>query len=236
MGLDGTEHATRILAIRHGETAWNVDTRIQGQLDIPLNETGRWQAHRLALATAEEGIDAIYSSDLLRALETAQAVAAGAAREIVTDVGLRERGFGEFEGLTYQEIGERWPELSERWRRRDPSFGPPGGEVLTDFYARSVATVQRLAAAHPGQTIAVVAHGGVMDCLYRAATRLALDAPRSWQLGNAAINRLLHSPQGFVLVGWSDTYHLEEASLDESSDGETGAERRGRGLEPGHGA
>ena len=69
------------------------------------------------------------------------------------------------------------------------------------------------------QTIAVVAHGGVMDCLYRAATRLALDAPRSWQLGNASINRLLHSPQGFTLVGWSDTYHLEEVSLDESGDG-----------------
>jgi len=219
--------ATRILAIRHGETAWNVDTRIQGQLDIPLNDIGRWQAHRLALAMAEEALDAIYSSDLLRAYETAQAVAAGSGRDIVTDVGLRERGFGEFEGLTFKEIEQRWPEQSERWRRRDPSFGPAGGEVLSDFYDRSVATVLRLAAVHPGQTIAVVAHGGVMDCLYRAATRLALDAPRTWQLGNASINRLLHSPQGFSLVGWSDTYHLEEASLDETADGETGAERGG---------
>ena len=85
----------------------------------------------------------------------------------------------------------------------------------------------RLAAAHPGQTIAVVAHGGVMDCLYRAAARLDLDAPRSWQLGNASINRLLYTPQGFTLVGWSDTYHLEEVSLDESVDGETAAERGG---------
>jgi probable phosphoglycerate mutase len=85
--------------------------------------------------------------------------------------------------------------------------------------------VARLAAAHPGQTIAVVAHGGVMDCLYRAAARLELDAPRSWQLGNASINRLLYTPQGFTLVGWSDTYHLEEVSLDESVDGETAAER-----------
>jgi probable phosphoglycerate mutase len=227
MELNGEAHATRILAIRHGETAWNVDTRIQGQLDIPLNDTGRWQAHRLALAIAEEGLDAIYSSDLLRALETAQAVASGSGKPIATDTGLRERGFGEFEGLTFQEIGQRWPDQSARWRRRDPTFGPPGGEVLRDFYDRSVATVMRLAAAHPGQTIAVVAHGGVMDCLYRAATRLALDAPRSWQLGNASINRLLHTPQGFTLVGWSDTYHLEETSLDESADGETGAERRG---------
>ena len=218
---------TRVLAIRHGETAWNVDTRIQGQLDIPLNDTGRWQAHRLALAVAEEGLDAIYASDLLRAYETAQAVARGSGREIVTDTGLRERGFGAFEGLTFKEIEQRWPEQSERWRRRDPDFGPEGGEKLRDFFARSVETATRLAAAHPGQTIALVAHGGVMDCLYRAASRIALDAPRSWQLGNASINRLLYTPQGFTLVGWSDTYHLEENSLDESADGETGVERRG---------
>ena len=219
------QQATRILAIRHGETAWNVDTRIQGQLDVPLNDIGRWQAHRLALAVSDEGIDAVYASDLLRAMQTAQAVAAGTGREIVTDPGLRERGFGVFEGLTYAEIQQRFPEMSERWRKRDPTFGAPGGETLRDFFDRSVATVTRLALAHPGQTIAVVAHGGVMDALYRAAARIALDAPRSWQLGNASINRLLHTPQGFTLVGWSDTFHLEDDSLDDTSDGETGRER-----------
>ncbi len=222
------QQITRVLAIRHGETAWNVDMRIQGQLDIPLNDTGRWQAQRLALALAEEGIDAIYASDLLRALETAQAVSAGSGLSIVTDTGLRERGFGEFEGLTFKQVEQRWPEQSERWRKRDPLFGPRGGEALQDFYTRCVSTVTRLASAHPGQTIAVVAHGGVMDCLYRAATRLELQAPRSWQLGNASINRLLYTPQGFTLVGWSDTWHLDDPSLDESSDGETGPELTGR--------
>ncbi len=230
------QQVTRILAIRHGETAWNVDTRIQGQLDIPLNPTGRWQAHRLALAVADESIDAVYASDLLRALETAQAVSAGCGCAIVTDIGLRERGFGEFEGLTFNEIEQRWPEQSERWRRRDPHFGPRGGEVLLDFYARCVETVTRLAGAHPGQTIAVVAHGGVMDCLYRAATRADLQAPRSWQLGNASINRLLYTPQGFTLVGWSDTCHLEDVSLDESTDGEAGAEQSGRPIAAGRAA
>ena len=219
------QQATRVLAIRHGETAWNVDTRIQGQLDVPLNDIGRWQAHRLALAVSDEGIDAVYASNLLRAMQTAQAVAAGTGREIVTDPGLRERGFGVFEGLTYAEIQQRFPEMSERWRKRDPTFGAPGGETLRDFFDRSVATVTRLALAHPGQTIAVVSHGGVMDALYRAAARVALDAPRSWQLGNASINRLLHTPQGFTLVGWSDTFHLEDDSLDDTSDGETGRER-----------
>jgi len=222
---DGHSQVTRVIAIRHGETAWNVDNRIQGQLDIPLNETGRWQAHRLALAVAEEGIDAVYSSDLLRAWQTAQSVARGTGRAIVADTGLRERGFGVFEGLTFAEIARRWPEQSERWRRRDPDFGAEGGEVLRDFYSRSVATATRLAGAHPGQTIALVAHGGVMDCLYRAASRVALDAPRSWELVNASINRLLYTPEGFTLIGWNDTYHLEDASLDETSDGETGVER-----------
>ena len=218
--MDADQQPTRILAIRHGETAWNVDGRIQGQLDVPLNDMGRWQVHRLALAVADEDIAAIYSSDLLRALETAQAVSRGSGDPIVTDPGLRERGFGTFEGLSYTEINARWPEMGERWRRRDPSFGAPGGETLNDFYARSVATATRLAALHPGQTIALVSHGGVMDCLYRAATRVALDAPRSWQLGNAAINRLLYTPQGFTLVGWSDTYHLDDDTLDEAADGD----------------
>ena len=204
------QQATRILAIRHGETAWNVEHRIQGQLDVPLNEMGRWQVHRLALAVADENIDAIYSSDLLRAMETAQAVSRGCGDAIVTDVGLRERGFGSFEGKSYAEINAGFPEMAERWRKRDPTFGAPGGETLNDFYARSIAAVSRLAAQHPGQTIAVVSHGGVMDCLYRAAARVALDAPRSWQLGNAAINRLLYTPQGFTLVGWSDTCHLDD--------------------------
>src|SRR5256885_9526342 len=147
------DQVTRVLAIRHGETAWNVDGRIQGQLDVPLNDTGRWQVHRLALAIADEGISAIYSSDLLRALETAQAVARGCDRPITTDVGLRERGFGVFEGLSYDEINQRWPEQALRWRQRDPDFGAEGGETLREFSQRAVATVARLAALHPGETI-----------------------------------------------------------------------------------
>ena len=212
------DNVTRIFAIRHGETAWNVDNRIQGQLDIALNQTGRWQAQRVAAALADEGLEAVYSSDLKRAHETAELVGHAAGCAIVTDSGLRERGFGEFEGWTWTEIEQRWPEQSERWRKRDLSFAPAGGESLLQFYARVVDCATRLAAAHPGQTIALIAHGGVLDCLYRAASRIGLEAGRSWQLGNASINRLLYTPEGFTLVGWSDTYHLEEDALDESSD------------------
>ena len=209
---------TRIVAIRHGETAWNVDTRIQGQLDVPLNGKGQWQARRLGESLADEGITALYSSDLQRALQTAQSVAAACAVEVRTDTGLRERAFGVFEGLTWAEIERDHPAESERWRRREPGFGPVGGEVLSDFYARCVACVTTLAERHPGEVLAVVAHGGVLDCLYRAATRLDLRAPRSWQLGNASINRLLYTPQGLTLVGWADTSHLDGAVHDEFSD------------------
>jgi probable phosphoglycerate mutase len=210
---------TRILAIRHGETAWNVDNRIQGQLDVPLNATGLWQAERLADALAEEDIAVVYSSDLARARQTASAVAARGGRPLVDEPGLRERGFGIFEGRTWSEIEERWPAESTRWRRRDTAFGPEGGEVLQSFYDRCVATATRLAARHAGATIALVAHGGVMDCLYRAATRVGLQAPRSWQLGNASINRLLHTSEGFTLIGWADTGHLDRGPHDEFSDG-----------------
>ncbi|MEO5795330.1 MAG: histidine phosphatase family protein, partial [Rhodoferax sp.] len=201
--------ATRIIAIRHGETAWNVDSRIQGQLDIPLNDTGRWQAQQLALALAGEPVTTVYASDLLRAFATAQAVAGALDLPITTDVGLRERSFGAFQGHSFAEIEARLPEQALRWRKRDPAFAPEGGECLNDFRDRVLACVNALAARHPGELIAVVAHGGVMDVLYRAATGQGLQAPRTWELGNAAINRLLWTPDGLTLVGWADTAHLE---------------------------
>lgn len=213
------ETSTRILAIRHGETAWNVDTRIQGHLDIPLNDNGRWQAQRLARAlAARDAIHAVYSSDLRRAHDTAQAIATATGAPLHTHTGLRERGFGLFEGKTYAEIEQTWPEESEHWRRRTPDWQPPqGGESLLQVRARILQTLQELAAPHAGQQIVLVAHGGVMDQLYRLATGQDLQAPRTWQLGNTAVNRLLWTPEGLSLVGWADTSHLEDDALDEFS-------------------
>ncbi len=203
--------ATRILAIRHGQTAWNADSRIQGHTDIALDDTGLWQAERLAHALGDEALDVLYSSDLARARQTAAPLAARKGLELRIDAGLRERGFGEFEGLSFAQIERRWPEQAAAWRQRDPDFGARGGELLRDFRDRVVATVERLAMAHRGQSIALVTHGGVLDLLYREATRVALDAPRSWLLANAGINRLLHSDQGLVLIGWADVGHLDVA-------------------------
>ena len=209
--------ATRIIAIRHGETAWNVDTRLQGHLDIDLNEVGRWQAARVAQALADEPLDAIYASDLLRAWQTAQAIADTSACALSAHRGLRERGFGEFEGKTYAEVEAIWPEMSQQWRKREPDWAPPSGESLTALRQRVLATANELAAQHIGGQIVLVAHGGVLDILYRLATGQGLQAPRAWYLGNAAINRLLWTPEGITLVGWADTSHLERASLDETS-------------------
>lgn len=210
--------ATRVIAVRHGETAWNVDTRLQGQLDVPLNERGREQARRAARALRHDPPDVIYASDLSRALATAQATGELLGRAVRTDSGLRERHFGIWQGHTYAEVAEHWPEQSERWRRREAGFGPEQGETLQGFFDRVVACATRLASAHPGQTVLMVAHGGVLDCLYRAASRIALDAPRTWELPNTGINRLLYTGDGFTLVGWADVHHLDDDALDESND------------------
>ena len=128
------------------------------------------------------------------------------------DAGLRERAFGEFEGLSFAQIEQRWPAQALRWRRRDADWGAPGGEALRAFSERAVAAATRLARAHRGACIALVTHGGVLDALYRQATGVALDAPRSWTLPNAGINRLLASDQGLMLLAWGDVGHLELAA------------------------
>ncbi len=183
---------------------------MQGQLDIGLDDTGLRQAEQLAQALCGEKLATVYSSDLQRALATAQPLAAATGAPISVQQELRERCFGCFEGYTYAEIEARWPTDAERWRRREMNFGPDGGETLEEFYARCVGAAARFAAAHAGEAIAIVAHGGVLDCLYRAAVGVDLGAPRSWQLGNATINRLLFNSDSFSLVGWNDDAHLAD--------------------------
>ncbi len=211
--------STRILAVRHGETAWNVGGRIQGHLDIALNDHGRAQARRLARALAgRDAIDLIVSSDLSRAFDTARCVADATGAPLVAHAALRERCFGDFQGRTFDEIAAAWPEDSQRWRQRDPAWSPPGagGESLLQFRERVTQAVSALAAENIGKHIAIFAHGGVLDVLYRAATGLGLQDARTWQIGNTAVNRLLWTPDaGLSLVGWADTTHLEDNSIDE---------------------
>ena len=123
-------NATRIIAIRHGETDWNLAARLQGHTDIALNATGLQQARQMAAALADTALSHIYSSDLLRAWETAQALASANGAALTRDARLRERSFGEYEGQRFIDIEAQDPDSALRWRKREPAFTPPGGESL----------------------------------------------------------------------------------------------------------
>ncbi len=209
-------HLTRVCMVRHGETAWNAERRLQGQTDIPLNLTGREQAERLATALALSGVrfDAIYSSDLDRARTTALPVAEQQALPLNETPELRERHFGLFQGLTYDEAAERHPEDFDRYHRREPDFTPATGESLLTFQSRITRFMDDCAARHPGHTVLVVCHGGVLDIAYRHATGMALETRRDFTIPNAALNWLHYAQGNWSLEKWGDESHLA-ASLDE---------------------
>jgi probable phosphoglycerate mutase len=204
---------TTLLLIRHGETAWNAAGRIQGQLDVPLSPTGVWQAQRLATRLSPEPIAAVYSSDLTRAALTAQPLAQSLGLSIALDRRLRERHFGIFEGHTLDEIAARYPAELAAWRTRDPHWAMPGGESGAQLIGRALAALQDIARRHAGATVAVVAHGGVLDAAYRHARGLAWDAPREHPMANAAVNRMAAAatPLRLQVVAWGDVAHLQAA-------------------------
>jgi len=211
---------TTILLIRHGETAWNAVRRLQGHIDIPLNPEGERQAAALARALAAEQLDAIVSSDLQRAMQTAKAVAGlHAGLSLQTDARLRERAYGVFEGMLYQEIQQQYPDDFARWQARDvEAVMPDGGRVAESFhqfYDRAIGGLLAVAAGHAGQTVAVVAHGGVLECAYRAARGIQLDSPRDFQVKNASINRFTIVDGKLVLDSWGEVEHLALATMDD---------------------
>ena len=206
---------TRILAIRHGETAWNRERRYQGQEDVPLNEAGLAQARNIAVALAYAAIDAVYTSDLSRAEQTARELAQALALPLRVDPQLREQHFGVFQGWTGEDIARKWPDASAAWHRRDADFGPADGETRQAFNQRCVGAIERIAQELNGKTVAIVCHGGVLDCLYRAASQLPMDTPRTWSLDNAAISHLTHNSNGFTLVDWGNVQHLGPAPNDD---------------------
>ncbi|MCG6950905.1 MAG: histidine phosphatase family protein [Betaproteobacteria bacterium] len=208
---------TTLVLVRHGETAWNAEGRVQGQTDVPLNEVGRAQAQALAPVLAAERIDAIYSSDLLRVRETAQPTAGVLGLAVSLDAGLRERHYGMFETLTYVECRERFPVEFERFRQKEPGFDFGSGESLQTFYARALATVAAIAARHAGETVLVFTHGGVLEMLYREATARGLRSARDFAIPNAAINRFEFADGRWQLRAWAECAHLD-AALDDLRD------------------
>ncbi len=206
--------ATRFCIVRHGETDWNGEKRIQGQIDIDLNRAGRTQAYAVAKGLRGQGFAAIYSSDLLRAWHTAQIAMAGRQIAVSPAPTLRERDFGVMQGLTAAEARLARPHAHGHHQARTPHYDYETGESLIVFAARVTAGLQGMAERHPGQNVLAFTHGGVLDVVYRAATGRALDAPRDFSLPNAAFNWLEYGEAGWQLISWADCRHLQRA-LDE---------------------
>ena len=205
--------AVNLLLIRHGETAWNAEHRIQGRLDVPLSTTGVWQTGRLAQRLADEAIDSVISSDLARAWMTGAPLADARGLAMVAEPRLRERAFGIFEGKTLDEIAAEHPDELVAWRSRDVDWRIPGGESGAEFIDRVLSALHEIAAEYAGRSVAVVTHGGVLDVVYRNARALAWDAPRDHLMLNASINRLQAEtgPLRLQIVDWGDIAHLEQA-------------------------
>lgn len=202
---------TELILIRHGETDWNRELRFQGQLDVPLNATGLEQAQRVAERMAGEPPQVLVSSDLQRALQTAQAVSTRVRQlDPVLDAALREQHFGIVEGLQVADIKARHAQAWEQWVRFEADFAFDGGESTRVFHARVLAAIRALAQHHAGQTLAVVTHGGVLDMVYRSARGLPLSGPRVSEIPNAGINRVRLQGDMIEIVAWADTRHLAD--------------------------
>ncbi|GAB3625168.1 histidine phosphatase family protein [Pandoraea terrae] len=220
---------TSLTLIRHGETDWNRAKRIQGHTDIPLSEEGVRQAGQLGariahdVATHGSVFDRVLSSDLMRAAQTAEPVARACGLTVECTERLRERSYGVFETLVVDEIKAQHAEAYAHWQSRDPDFVIPGGESLTGFYTRVTAYADFLVRHYQGLRVALVAHGGVLDCFYRLATNLALSEPRTYPLLNASVNRLEFDGTSWHVRSWGDVSHLAAGGRDESNDRSDGA-------------
>jgi probable phosphoglycerate mutase len=199
---------TTLIVIRHGETAWNRERRMQGITDTPLSELGRAQARALGRRLASHGFSALYSSDLSRARDTALAIAGRTGRGVVADPRLRERRFGIFEGLTAAEINSRFPAEHVRFTSHDPEYEVPGGESARAFTQRCLGCLAEIAERHGGEEVVVVTHGLVLDSLYRAANGLDHGARRPVPLINASVNLFGYGSSAWRLVLWGDISHL----------------------------
>jgi alpha-ribazole phosphatase len=198
---------THLILVRHGETDWNTQHRFQGQTDVPLNYTGREQAVRLAGRLTHEHIDAVYSSDLERAVETADIVTAHRPIDVRQDSRLRELSFGAFEGLLYSEIKERFPAELAAWER-DRSIPPPGGESLAQLVTRVQNALAEITARHASDRVMIVGHGGplrVLLCLI-----MGLPPEQQWQfrLEPTSWSEIGLYETGAILSRLNDTCHL----------------------------
>ena len=206
--------STRICFIRHGETDWNVTKRIQGQTDIPLNETGHAQALAMAFNVAHHHFNAIYSSDMQRALVTAQMVAARSGLEVNVEPKLRERHYGIFQGCTADEGAFKYPDAHAYYIARDLNYDFENGERLLHFVGRVEDIVNSMSRLHRGQTVAAITHAGVLDIIYRKATGRPLHTPRDFVIPHCALNWFRFDEQGWHLEAWDDHHFLAKVQME----------------------
>lgn len=201
---------TRLIVVRHGETEDNVARRPQGQAHGTLTERGVAQARRVGRRLAGEDFSHLYSSDLNRAYHTAQIIAGQTRHEIIIAECLRERHFGVFQGLTWTEIERLYPDEHASYRLGDPDYAVPEGESTRQLCARSLACVEGIALDHPEETIVIVSHGGVLNCLLRMVLGIPLNAPRRFSARNASVNVFLFDGESWQLETWGDVCHLRD--------------------------
>ena len=197
--------------IRHGETAWNAEGRVQGQTDVPLSPVGEAQARALCHALAGERFIALYASDLSRVRQTAAPAAARLGLPVRLEPRLRERHYGKFETLTYAEARERLPEDYARFRAKELDYDFGSGESLRNFYARAVACVTDIARRHVGDAVLVFTHGGVLEMVYRHAHGRGLSDARDFEIPNAALNWIEVGAAGWRVREWARVEHLDRA-------------------------
>jgi alpha-ribazole phosphatase len=201
---------TRLLLVRHGETELNSPVRYWGSTDVALSEAGVRQAERLRDCLAKETIERIYSSDLRRALVTAEIIASNHGLEIATCPELREIDFGRIEGLTFKQISKSYPEIVRLWLERSTELRYPGGESINELEGRVGRFRKRLESHCREGTVLVVAHSGVLRTL--ACQILDMDAGQRWQmqLDLASLSVIETRPEGAAITRLNDTTHLEK--------------------------
>lgn len=206
---------TELIIVRHAKSIWNAERRLQGIMDIDLHPIGYQQAEALAERLATEHFHAIYSSDLKRAYQTAECIARKTGHQIITHEGLRERNFGILQGLTGQEIAERYPQDWERFRRWDPDYVVPEGVSLREFYESGIDCFENIAQLHPDERLVIVTHGGLLNGLLRHTLGIPLSAPTKFRRVNTAINVFCFEDSSWYLHTWGNVDHLQHLHCDE---------------------
>jgi broad specificity phosphatase PhoE len=199
---------TRLILVRHGQTEWNRNWRVQGHTDISLDEVGRAQAERVARRLAGEPVTAVYASDLTRAEETAQRIADKRGLRVETSPLFREANYGLWEGMTVTEIEAGYPEAYRLWRKDSLRNRAPEGETLEELQQRALAGVAEILIAHGGESVVIVAHGGSIRSLICGLLGWPLAVHRQLRLDNASISRIDYGPYGPALTQFNDTCHL----------------------------